>query len=69
MNATNRTPRQKPPHAEPKAKPAPRPLGKCLFEGYGEEMIEKKVKPSGNSGRVYVPPEWVGKQVKVIRLD
>jgi len=26
------------------------------FEVYGEEMIEKKVKLSGNSGRVYLPP-------------
>ncbi|MCX6260718.1 MAG: DUF2080 family transposase-associated protein, partial [Bacteroidia bacterium] len=24
---------------------------------YGEEMIEKDVKQSGNSGRVYLPPE------------
>ena len=39
------------------------------FEVYGEEMIEKEVKQSGNSGRVYLPPEWVGKQVKIIRLD
>ena len=43
------------------------PLAK--FEVYGEEMIEKEVKQSGNSGRVYLPPEWVGKQVKIIRLD
>ncbi len=39
------------------------------FEVYGEEMIEKEVKPSGNSGRVYLPPEWVGKHVKIIRMD
>lgn len=37
------------------------------FEVYGEEMIEKAVKQSGNSGRIYLPPEWVGKNVKVIR--
>lgn len=42
---------------------------KIKFEGYGEEMLEKRVKPSGNSGRVYLPPEWVGKNVKIIRLD
>jgi putative transposon-encoded protein len=36
---------------------------------YGEEMIEKVVKLSGNSGRVYLPPEWVGKHVKIIRID
>lgn len=39
------------------------------FEVYGEEMIEKEVKQSGNSGRVYLPPEWVGKQVKIIRIN
>ncbi len=39
------------------------------FEVYGEEMIEKEVKQSGNSGRVYLPPEWVGKHVKIIRMD
>jgi putative transposon-encoded protein len=38
------------------------------FEVFGEEMIEKRVKQSGNSGRVYLPPEWVGKQVKIIRI-
>jgi putative transposon-encoded protein len=32
-------------------------------------MIEKEVKPSGNSGRVYLPLNWVGKQVKIIRVD
>ena len=42
---------------------------KSKFEVYGEEMIEKEVKQSGNSGRVYLPPEWVGKRVKIIRTD
>ncbi len=39
------------------------------FEVWGEEMIEKEVKQSGNSGRVYLPPEWIGKHVKIIRVD
>lgn len=42
---------------------------KPKFEIYGEEMIEKMVRQSGNSGRVYLPPEWVGKNVKIIRID
>jgi putative transposon-encoded protein len=42
---------------------------KPKFEVYGEEMIEKEVKQSGNSGRVYLPPDWVGKHVKIIRID
>lgn len=33
------------------------------------QVIEKTVKTSGNSGRVYVPKEWVGKRVKVILLE
>jgi len=43
--------------------------GKVKFEVYGEEMIEKKVKLSGNSGRVYLPPDWVDHHVKIIRID
>ncbi len=39
------------------------------FEVYGQEMIEKVVKQSGNSGRVYLPPDWVGKRVKIIRVE
>ena len=42
---------------------------KVKFEIYGEEMIEKRVKLSGNSGRVYLPPNWVGHHVKIIRID
>ncbi len=42
---------------------------KVKFEVYGEEMLEKEVKQSGNSGRVYMPPEWIGKHVKIIRID
>jgi putative transposon-encoded protein len=42
---------------------------KVKFEIYGEEMLEKEVKLSGNSGRVYLPPNWVGKHVKIIRTD
>ncbi len=42
---------------------------KVKFEVYGEEMIEKEVKSSGNSGRIYLPPNWVGHTVKIIKLD
>lgn len=34
----------------------------------GFEMLEKQVNKSGNSGRVYVPIEWIGKRVKVVLL-
>jgi len=33
------------------------------------QILEKTVKSSGNSGRVYVPKEWVGKRVKIALLD
>lgn len=46
-----------------------RESGKVKFEVYGEEMVEKSVKMSGNSGRVYLPPDWVGCRVKIIRID
>jgi hypothetical protein len=42
---------------------------KAKFGVFGEEMIEKEVKPSGNTGRVYLPLDWVGKHVKIIRID
>lgn len=40
---------------------------KVKFEIYGEEIIEKIVNSSGNSGRVYLPPDWIGTKVKVIK--
>ena len=33
------------------------------------QVIEKVVKASGSSGRVYVPPEWIGKRVKILLMD
>jgi putative transposon-encoded protein len=42
---------------------------KTEFRILGEEMIEKKVKTSGKTGRVYLPGNWVGRLVKIIRLD
>jgi len=43
--------------------------GKVKLEIYGEEVVEKVVKLSGNSGRLYLPAVWVGRRVKIIRLD
>ena len=47
----------------------PKKVTVSKFEVFGEEMIEKEVKPSGSSGRVYLPPNWIGKHVKIIRLE
>jgi putative transposon-encoded protein len=51
------------------AEQPPAASSRVKFEIYGEEMIEKRVKASGNSGRVYLPPDWVGHKVKIIRID
>ena len=53
---------------ETETAPADISSNKVKFEIYGEEMIEKRVKLSGNSGRVYLPPNWVGHTVKIIRI-
>jgi len=39
------------------------------IELLGFEMLEKVVTKSGNSGRVYVPIEWISKRVKIILLE
>jgi len=31
--------------------------------------MEKQVSASGKSGRVYLPLEWLGKNIKIIRVD
>jgi putative transposon-encoded protein len=54
---------------EPGGLPLADNITRVKFEIYGEEMIEKRVKASGNSGRVYLPPDWVGHKVKIIRID
>ncbi len=41
--------------------------GKVKFEVYGQVLIEKIVVSNGNSGRIYLPPEWIGTRVKVIK--
>lgn len=33
------------------------------------QVLDKTVTPSGSSGRVYLPKEWVGKKVKVFLLE
>ena len=44
-------------------------MGRVKFEVYGNGIIEKKVGSSGTAGKVYLPPEWVGHQVRVVRLN
>lgn len=39
------------------------------FKVIGYEMLEREVKQSGNTGRVYLPKNWVGKRIKIIRIS
>lgn len=45
------------------------PADEVRFELYGKELIEKKVSLSGNSGRIYLPSNWVGHTVKIVKVD
>ncbi len=36
-----------------------------IIEVEGFEVTEKQVKESGNSGKVYVPKDWICKRVKI----
>ena len=42
---------------------------KTLIHLKGYDMLEKQVNKSGNSGRVYVPVDWIGKKVKIVLLE
>ena len=37
------------------------------MEGY--ELVEKTAMPSGTTARVLVPRHWIGKRVRVVRLE
>lgn len=45
------------------------PLSKMKSEVQHYQVIEKTVKASGHSGRVYVPIDWVGKKVKIFLIE
>jgi putative transposon-encoded protein len=64
----DRIPVQKKSKIENQAAPIPA-KGKVRLEIYGEEIVEKTVRMSGNSGRVYLPMVWVGHRVKIVRLN
>ncbi len=55
--------------AQDKEQTDARDRGSVKFEVHGMEMLAKQVKQSGNSGRIYLPPTWVGKKVKIVRID
>lgn len=38
------------------------------FEIEGDEVIEREVKATGNGAHVYLPKEWLNRNVKVVKL-
>ena len=40
---------------------------KVKLEIFAEEVLDKIVTQSGNSGRIYLPPAWIGHRVKIVR--
>ncbi len=56
---------------EEKRKPSDKkPSGRAVkFQVYGEAMLDKKVGFNGNVGRIYLPGDWVGHRVKIIRIE
>ncbi|MCF8043428.1 MAG: DUF2080 family transposase-associated protein [Desulfarculaceae bacterium] len=40
------------------------------MEIYGVELRQKRVtRSSRNQGRIYLPLSWLGKRVKIVRMD
>lgn len=42
---------------------------KMKIEVEGYEAFEKRVTATGTSAHVYIPPDWIGKKVKIILLE
>jgi len=36
---------------------------------WGYEVVEKTAKPCATSARVLVPKHWIGKRVRIVRVD
>jgi putative transposon-encoded protein len=39
------------------------------FEIYGEEVIDKEAKQFGSGAHVTVPKQWIGENVKIVRVS
>jgi len=46
-----------------------KPKAPVRMEILGEELCMKTVKRTGQSGRIYLPSSWIGRRVKVVRVD
>jgi putative transposon-encoded protein len=45
---------------------AQKPIEMCMT---GFEVVEKIAKPCATSARIIVPKDWIGKRVRVVRID
>ena len=43
--------------------------GKMEVHTEAYQVLDKSVKPMGNSGGVHLPKNWIGKKVKVLLLE
>lgn len=53
----------------PMGRPRKNPVKQVTWNGEECDAIESTVKPQGTGGGVYVPADWIGEQVLVIRLE
>lgn len=49
--------------------PRRRNPGPVFVRMEGFEIVEKVAMPSGTTARVLVPRSWIGKRVRVVRVD
>jgi putative transposon-encoded protein len=40
-----------------------------VIQVQGFQVLERKVKSAKTTGRIYLPKEWIGKQVKIVLLE
>ena len=57
------------PSEMPQKGPAPDCTNRPKFTLYGVEIVEKKVSVCNKGGRIYLPLRWLGKKVKIVRVD
>jgi len=43
--------------------------GTDIFNVKGYELIIKRVTNAKTTGKIYLPKDWIGKRVKVIRME
>jgi len=44
-------------------------VGMDIFYVKGYELIIKQVTDAKTTGKIYLPKDWIGKRVKIIRME